>query len=80
MHGFSDDSNRRGVYRFVQDRIPFIFLAMLQAMWDLRPPTRDGTHVPAAVGAQNPNHWTFRAVPTSCPLFQPAAPLPERTV
>ena len=63
MHSFSNDSNRRGVYRFVQDRIPFIFWAMLQAMWDLRPPTRDRTHVPAAMEAQNLNHWTFREVP-----------------
>lgn len=50
------------MYYFVQDSVPFIFGAMLQAVWDLSPPTRERTHVPAAMQAQNLNHWTFRKV------------------
>ena len=53
---------------------------MLQAMWDLSPPTRDRTHVPTAVEAQSLNHWSFREVPISYPLFQPAALLPKNSL
>ena len=50
-------------------------------MWDLRSPTRDGTHIPC-IRRQVPKHWTAREVPNESfkvniseifvPFFYPA--------
>ena len=41
---------------------PFFGCTVLCGMWDLRSPTRDGTHAPTGE-AWGPNHWTAREVP-----------------